>query len=274
MGVKNRKQTIIGGLAAITLLVILAVPAFTGRPGGSTGTQVTAQLVETCPEGICATNAGGWDPVSAFESAIPHTDTYSLLPDSLSVPSYEPVPLLLQSEFLTHGTVYTLDTTDSSRTLKLHFYTPAGNPPPSCWGAALADVYTDNDSRTYTTYSMDVTQGVNWSIFSENSVAFAEMTVDSSGAITYPGFARLDFNVRNEECDRNIYRFYLKWALPNRKTGGGAGIQIARTAEDRWEITTDEAGTASLFGQGGRKGETESYGDFRMPFKIILTTIS
>lgn len=239
------KRKNIGGLAAIAILGLVALPAFAG-----TTIPVRAVLVTDCGAG-CQTDIGSWIYTGTFWQ-FNGSGKYSLLPDTLSG-EYLP-SAVVQSEILTHNTVYTLDTLDtlaadgtvsgSTRTVRMHLYTTASNLPPACWNG-----------------SYEQTQAVNWSIFSQNSTAFPDMVVGN----TYPGFARLDFNVRNGICDNNIFRFYLRWPL------NGGGISIKRLNAQQWEVTTDPYGTASLYGQGGRRGQTQYYGDWRMPFKVILT---
>ena len=296
-GIWERKMIL--RLTAIVLLGVLALPVSAG-----TTIPVQAVLVTDCPPTRCATDAGKWYPWAPFGGFWNFVDwgTYSLLgvPPALAnggtaYAGFDPgVPTVdnkdgvyvpgtgVQSEILTHNTVYTLDTLDTLNqvtgavidgvtiTATLHFYNHVGNMPPGCWGTPTLIPYTGDDGKIHNIVTIDVTQAVNWSILSENSTALTDMEVGTGK--TYPGFARLDFNVRNGNvCDGNIYRFYLKWPLPNRKTGGGAGITIKRIQDGQWEITTDKYGTASLFGQGGKAGQTLYYGDWRMPFKIILT---
>ncbi|MGH9579744.1 MAG: hypothetical protein ACRD2R_02015 [Terriglobales bacterium] len=166
----------------------------------------------------------------------------------------------VQSQILTHNAVYTLDTTSTlvngvvgagTRYVRMHFYSPVegrfpGHVLPPCWGG-----------------NYEQWQAVNWSIFSDNSVFFTNMNVGQS----YPGFARMDFNVRNRSCDGQIFRFYLRWY----------SVCIVRTAPGAWQVTSDPCGatvnygTANLQGQGGRRQSTVNYGDWRMPFKMTLT---
>lgn len=269
MGGKIWKQKMIAGLAVIAFLGVLALPASAG-----TTIPMQAVLVTNCPSPIeggtgCATWPwGGFSPAGFWLQP----GTYSLLhgatnggitatDDGTYIPS-----LTVQSEILTHNTVYTLDTMNtlgadgkvngSTITVKLLFYTTASNVTPPCWSdPSRTDLNTGNDASHQT-------QAVNWSILSQNSTALTEMVAD--GKTVYPGFARLDFNVRNGVCENNIFRFYLKWPL---STGG---IGIKRLNAGQWEVTTDPYGTASLYGQGGRKGQTQYYGDYRLPFRIIL----
>jgi hypothetical protein len=180
---------------------------------------------------------------------------YSLQPDSMG--DYAPSSAV-ESQFLTHNAVYTLDTTGTlvnglvgftTRTVKMHFYSPveklyASDSLPACWGG-----------------NHDQNQAVNWSVFS-NSTGFPQMTVGTP----YSGFARMDFNVRNSQCDNQVFRFYLKWY----------NVCITRTSANAWDVTSDSCGTqinygtAGLNGQGG-KHQTFYYGDWRLPFDLTLT---
>ena len=265
MGGRNLRSKLVTGLATIAILGMISVSAGaqkggkgngpnTSDGGGSTQNKtilVEAELGSVCP--TCATDTPG---------------LFSLLQD-LDWLNYSPT-FNVQSEILTHNTVYTLDTTGtlvdghvnpiSTRFVKMHFNFPPGvvnattglPKYPPCWGG-----------------NHDQEQAVNWSIFSDNATTFLDMV--PGGTTQYDGFARLDFNVRNADCDREMNRFYLKWTLSNRKTGlGGGGIKIVRKTATVWEVQTDPYGEASLYGQGGQ-GQTEYFGDFRMPFKIILT---
>ena len=162
----------------------------------------------------------------------------------------------VQSQILTNNTVYTLSTMDTllnglaPRTVKMHFYSSvegvySNNVLPACWNG-----------------SHDEDQAVNWSIFS-SSVGFPSMQVGSS----YGGFSRLDFNDRGAACFNQVYRFYLRYY----------NVCITRTTLTTWVVTSDSCGKdtnygeASLNGQGGKKGQTINYGDWRVPFKVTLT---
>jgi hypothetical protein len=136
-------------------------------------------------------------------------------------------------------------------TVTMHFYSPvSGTSPdvlPACWGIP------SNDGN--------ITQAVNWSVFSPNSLSFTKMAVGQSAT----GHARLDFNVR-PNCDNQIFRFYLTWS----------NACITRTTSTTWVATGDACGvntfdgTASLYGQGGKHGQTVYYGDWRLPFWLTL----
>ncbi len=215
--------------------------------------EVTATLAESCPN--CATPAGGCPYGGALCSG-----TYSLLPPS-STFSYSPSSSV-ESEILNHNAVYTLDTTNTldgglvgtnTVTVKMLFYAPenVGAALPGCWG------FGPNANEG------SETQAVNWSIFSENSMPFTNMVT----GIPYSGHARLDFNVRNANCDSQIFRYYLTWS----------SLTIMREGPTTWQVTSAGAcysglncGVASLYGQGGRHGQTQYYGDWRMPFQITL----
>ncbi|MGH9785513.1 MAG: hypothetical protein ACRD88_15150 [Terriglobia bacterium] len=261
MSKRNWEQEMISGLAAIAFLGIMALPAIAQKgPNGKT-VPVQAHLEAACASQSCSTDVGGWDQQIGWLTPFP-TPTYSLLPDPIHGADYVS-GFGVQSEILTHNTVFTLDTLDtlsstgtvtgSTITVNMHFYNGAGLLPPSCWGPHS----TNPDGST----SITVNQAVNWSIFSNNSISLTDMQVGP----TYGGFSRLDFNVRNGDCDNNIFRYYLRWSQ------NGGGITIQRRSETEWEITTNSFGTAGLFGQGGRRRETVYYGDWRVPFKVILT---
>lgn len=167
----------------------------------------------------------------------------------------------VKSQIITHNTIYNLDTLDTlvngqvvygtTRTVRMHFYSPVegqfpGHNLPACWNG-----------------NYDQEQAVNWIILSDNSQTLTGMQVGQQ----VQGRARADFNVRNGSCDNQIFRFYLQWH----------NVCITRTSASTWDATTDlcnrtnNYGTATLFGQGGRKKETLDYGDWRMPFKMTLT---
>jgi hypothetical protein len=84
----------------------------------------------------------------------------------------------------------------------------------------------------------------------------------------YSGMARLNFNVRNAECDRQVNRFRLEWPV----------VCITRTGTNSWAVssqacsgTTVNWGEAHLQAYGGTKKNTVDYGDWRMPFVLNLT---
>lgn len=215
-----------------------AIPAFAAK-----AVNLTASLAQSCSN--CDTDV----------SLLGTTGDYSLLSDGSDyVPGGG-----VQSQILTNNSVYTLSTMNTlvnglvgpgTRTVQMHFYSPvegiyANDVLPACWGG-----------------SHDEDQAVNWSIFS-SSATFPNMQVGFS----YGGFSRLDFNVRNASCDKNIYRFYLKYY----------NACITRTSLTTWVVTSDSCGTqtnegtAGLNGQGGKNGQTLYYGDWRVPFKITLS---
>jgi len=192
----------------------------------------------------------------------------TLTPTSYSVLGDDPAGYQdgngVKSQILNHNAVYNLDTLDTlvnghvaepqTRVVEMHFYSPVEGQPqfpghvlPACWGGNYVQ-----------------RQAVNWAVFSDNSLPFTKMVVGQS----YNGRARMDFNVRNEACDREIYRYYLVWP----------SVCITRTGAGSWDATSDDCGRennygeATLRGQGGRKKETINYGDWRLPFKLQLTT--
>jgi hypothetical protein len=195
-----------------------------------------------------------------------NTDVSNAVPGPYSVRNDIPGGYLpgngVKSQILTHNAVYTLDTMNTlvngvvgagTRYVRMHFYSSVegssqypNNVLPACWQG-----------------EHDQNQAVNWSVFSDNSVFFEDMVV----GLSYPGRARMDFNVRNGLCDQQIFRFYLTWY----------SVCIKRTGVSSWEVTSDTCGRqtnygeANLQGQGGRKKETINYGDWRMPFKLTLS---
>jgi len=231
-------------LAVVAVLVSVPQMAEAAKPSAQgKALNVQAELTETCNN--CATDAapkGGSGPYSVRnDDAGPYTPGNGV-----------------QSQILTHNAVYTLDTMDTlvngkvgagTRYVKMHFYTSVSNQLPACW---LIDAN-----------PQDQNQAVNWSVFSQNTMAFTDMVIGQS----YPGFSRMDFNVRNDVCDREIFRFYLRWS----------NVCIKRTGDKSWEVTSDTCGRATnygeatLEGQGGKKKETVNYGDWRMPFQLLLS---
>ena len=190
-------------------------------------------------------------------SNLGQTGHYSLLDDIGPYPNGNGV----QSQVLNNNSVYTLDTMNTlvngvvgtgTRYVLIHFYSTVENFPqfpddvlPACWQG-----------------EHDQNQAVNWSIFS-SGLAFPAMAVGSQ----YGGFARADFNVRNGVCNNQIFRFYLRWY----------DVCIKRTGSTTCDVTSDSCGatlnygTAGLNGQGGKKRQTVSYGDWRVPFKVTLS---
>jgi hypothetical protein len=227
---------------SLVVVALLAVPARAAK-----SVNVTATLSPFCSN--CDTDV----------SLLGSTGDYSLLPDLYG--AYSPSSNL-ESQILTNNSVYTLDTTGtlvnglvaaSTRTVNIHFYSSVeGIYPndvlPACWGG---------------NHNQD--QAVNWSVFASNSVNFPLM----SAGTPYAGFARMDFNVRNAQCNQQIFRFYLKWY--------NVCIRRSSTSPNSWVITSDSCGTqvnygtAGLYGQGGKNGQTYYYGDWRVPFKLTLT---
>lgn len=224
----------------VSLLVALALTVLAGTAVAGRILRLKAELVDVCAN--CATNTAG---------------TYSVLPD---LPTGYEDGNGVQSQILNHNAVYTLDTLDTlvnghvgsgTRFVEMHFYSPVegqfpGHQLPACWGG-----------------NYDQSQAVNWSVFSDNSLPFTQMEVGQS----YPGRARMDFNVRNQACDREIYRYYLVWS----------SVCISRTGPTSWDATSGDCGAqnnygeATLRGQGGRRKETINYGDWRLPFQLRLS---
>jgi len=220
--------------------------------------------------GLVAASAAEKNPVAAtIATACTNCETdianpvgdYSLKSDGFAYPGGDPLVL---SHFTPSKRVYTLDTSDTlvnglvspgTRTVMMHFYSPVECKPgdcpfpndilPPCWG--------DNH---------DQNQAVNWGIFAPRS--FDRMVVGAS----YAGMARLNFNVRNADCDRQVNRFRLEWPT----------VCITRTGAGTWAVTsqactstTTNIGEAHLQAYGGTKKNTLDYGDWRMPFSFSLT---
>ena len=222
------------------VLILFGANAFASQP-----INLTASLKPTCSN--CDTDV----------SDKGQTGDYSLLDDIGPYPNGNGV----QSQVLTNNSVYTLDTMNTlvngvvgtgTRYVRIHFYSSVEGWPqfpndvlPACWQG-----------------QHEQNQAVNWSIFS-SSLGFPSMVVGSQ----YGGFARADFNVRNGVCDNQIFRYYLRWY----------NVCIKRTGSNTWDVTSDSCGTsinygtAGLNGQGGKKGQTVSYGDWRVPFKVTLS---
>lgn len=227
---------------SLVVVALLAIPARAAK-----SVNVTATLSPFCSN--CDTDV----------SLLGSTGDYSLLPDLFG--AYAPSSKL-ESQILTNNSVYTLDTTgtlvnglvaSSTRTVKIHFFSPvegiySNDVLPACWGG---------------NHNQD--QAVNLSVFASNSANFPMMAVGTR----YPGFARMDFNVRSASCNQQVFRFYLRWY----------NVCITRTSAspNAWVVTSDSCGvqtnegTAGLNGQGGKRGQTVYYGDWRVPFKLTLT---
>ncbi|MFB3924360.1 MAG: hypothetical protein ACE145_21780 [Terriglobia bacterium] len=230
-------RTSLLAMAVCVGLVLASSPAHAAK-----AINLTASLAHSCSN--CDTDV----------SLLGQTGDYSLLSDGASYPNGNGV----QSQILTNNSVYTLNTLNTlvnglvgtgTRTVKMHFYSP------------VEGIYLDDVLPACWNGSHDQDQAVNWSIFS-SSVTFPNMQVGQS----YGGFSRLDFNVRNGRCDKQIFRFYLRYY----------NACITRTSLTMWVVTSDSCGKAtnygeaSLNGQGG-KGQTMYYGDWRLPFKVTLT---
>lgn len=197
---------------------------------------VSGTLAKTCSN--CATNIA---PIGGIGN-------YSLIsPDGDAYPGSDPLVL---SNILTHNAVYTMDTSatlinglvaPSTRTVYMHFYSSVecglggkcpypNNILPPCWGGIR-----------------NQDQAVNWSVFAPTS--FFRMTTGGN----YSGMARLNFNVRNVDCDRQVNRFRLEWG----------SVCITRTGVGSWAVTsqacsstTTNWGEAHLQAYGGTKGKS------------------
>ena len=237
---KLRRIAIVMSMVSLTALAAWA----------ATAVNVTATLSTTCYN--CETDiapAGG-------------SGDYSLKSDGFAHPDGDP---LVISNILTNNSVYTLDTSatlvnglvaPSTRTVDMHFYSSVecglngicpypNNILPPCWGGVR-----------------NQDQAVNWSVFAPTS--FLRMKTGTQ----YSGMARLNFNVRNADCDRQVNRFRLEWPT----------VCITRTGTGSWAVTsqactstTSNIGEAHLQAYGGTKKNTVDYGDWRMPFQLMLT---
>ena len=222
--------------------------------------------------GLVAIPASAADKVPVSATLIPKTcincatdianptGDYSLISDGFAYPGGDPLVL---SNILTHNAVYTMDTSatlvnglvaPSTRTVYMHFYSSVecglggkcpypNNILPPCWGGIR-----------------DQDQAVNWSVFAPTS--FFRMTTGAK----YSGMARLNFNVRSEECDRQVNRFRLEWpvvCITRTNTGWAVTSQACSLTDVNW-------GEAHLQAYGGTKRNTVDYGDWRMPFSLTL----
>src|SRR5262245_20255516 len=101
----DRRGRIVGAVALLMLVVNLG---FAGS-----GISVNTALNSNCASNTCRTDVGGWDQfigwLSSFSNPI-----YSLIPGQCQPGSacYQPTPLV-ESQILTHNSVFTLDTTDT-----------------------------------------------------------------------------------------------------------------------------------------------------------------
>lgn len=220
--------------AAVVVTLLVGLPADAGRT-----VKIKAELVEACSN--CMTST------PSFYSVLP--DTNQGYTDGNGV----------VSEILTHNTVYTLDTLDTlvdgipgpgTRFAEMVFFSPVegqfpGHELPPCWFGDYTQL-----------------QAVNWSIFSDNQVSFTKMDVGAQ----VDGTSRMDFNVRNRFCDTQIFRFILRWH----------NVCIERQDATSWLVTSGSCGAmlnygeANLESQGGQH-QTLDYGDWRLPFQLLLT---
>lgn len=220
--------------AAIVLAVLAGIPADAGRP-----VKIKAELIEDCSNCMTTTPS-----------------SYSVLPDTTE--GYTDGNGVV-SEILSHNSVYTLDTLDTldegipgagTRYAEMVFYSPVenqfpGHVLPPCWFGDYTQM-----------------QAVNWSIFADNQLSFTKMDVGAQ----VDGRARMDFNVRNRFCDTQIFRFILQWH----------NACIERQDASSWLVTSGSCGAmvnygeANLQSQGGQH-QTLDYGDWRLPFQLLLT---
>jgi len=242
-------------IAAIIAVLSLA----TATAWAAKAVNVKAVLTPDCPN--CWTDTGGTFP------GVPGLMPYSLVSDGYPNTNdpYDPfADSRIQSQILTNNSVYTLDTSSTlynglvvtgiTRWAHMHFFSSVECTPehcpfpenvlPSCWGAH---------------YDQD--QAVNWSVFSPVSL----VTMRTGDAKL--GMARLNFNVRNQDCDRELNRFRLEWGA----------VCITHPTLSSWVVTSDACGAKINYGEGhlqaygGRKQNTVDYGDWRMPFQLTLT---
>jgi hypothetical protein len=226
---------------------LLSIPAFAAK-----AVNVTATLTVSCTN--CQTDISDASGEYSSNPAGP----YSLQSDGSSYSSPQ-----VQSQILTHNNVYTLDTMNTlvnglvgagTRSVGLHFFSPVEGLPayaddvlPACWQG-----------------QHDLDEAVNWSVFSGSSISFVQMNAGQS----YSGWARMEFNVRdtNLSCYDQINKFRLTWYA----------VCIAHPDASTWVVTSDSCGKgtnygeAMLEGQGGKKNQTQYYGDWRMPFQLTL----
>jgi len=232
---------------ALAALMLTVAGLVTASPADKN--PVSATVATTCTN--CDTDiapAGG-------------SGNYGLISDGFAYPGGDP---LVISHFTPSNRVYTLDTSDtlvnglvapSTRTVTMHFYSPVECKTPGCAfpNDILPPCWAGNHNQD---------QAVNWGIFAPKS--FLRMTIGAP----YQGMARLNFNVREGDCDKQINRFRLEWGT----------VCITRTGAGSWAITseactstTTNIGEAHLQAYGGTKKNTVDYGDWRMPFSFTLT---
>ena len=241
------------------IAIVISIVGLTALAAwAATAVNVSTSLTGTCLLN-CQTDTGGYT-ISNYTDPGPRP--YSLVDDSNGAYS-STTDSRIQSQILTNNSVYTLDTSatldstghvgPSTRTVDMHFFSPvecglngcpySNNILPPCWGG---------------NHNQD--QAVNWSVFAPTS--FLRMKT----GLGYQGMARLNFNVRNADCDRQINRFRLEWGA----------VCIVRTATG-WTVTSDVCGAQTNYGEahlqayGGTKKNTVDYGDWREPFQLILT---
>jgi len=238
-------------IAAIIAVLSLA----TATAWAAKAVNVNASLASACPN--CLTDV---------------PKTYSLLPDG--VDPYSPfTDSRIQSQILTNNSVFTLDTTNTlvdglvgpgTRTVGMHFYSSVECKPPYT-DCIPPDRYPNNILPVCWGGDYDQDQAVNWSIFAPTS--FLRMNTSAK----YSGMARLNFNVRSAECDRQLNRFRLEWGA----------VCITHPSANTWIVTSQACtstidtgvnwGEAHMEAYGGRKQNTVDYGDWRMPFQLTLT---
>jgi hypothetical protein len=229
--------------AVICIIVLTALAAW-----AATAVKVTASLASGCLN--CEADVAG---------------KYSLLPDGFE--PYNPfTDSRIESQILMNNSVYTLDTTSTlvggipgsgTRTIGMHFYSSV-----ECKPGQTNCKYPNNILPPCWHGEYDQDQAVNWSIFAPTS--FLRMATGAK----YAGMARLNFNVRNADCDRQINRFRLEWPT----------VCITRTGLGTWLVTSQACsstsinwGEAHLQAYGGTKRNTVDYGDWRIPFSLTLT---
>ncbi len=283
----SRNSKLFGLLVLVAALTVV-VPAFAAGKSKNI-IPVRATVIEFCAN--CMTDVGG---VFAPWVALPidwlaGMPSYSMKTDGLG--DYVPVVdssgvSIVISDWGTNSAVYSLNTENSlvnglvnlsggTRAVRMHFFSTVefpfvttfpGDTLPPCWSGSHNHI-----------------EAVNWDVFASQFIErLAVGDVDH-------GTARANFNVRpdpadyvSSTCDQQNARFVLTWSsvcivrLPD---VGGKRVWVATS--DLCEGTTSgltpggsssglNFGTASLQGFGGRHGQTIPYGDWRMPFKLIL----
>lgn len=252
---KSVLKYLLRSLAIAAALGLITAQVFAGG-----ATLLNADFAVSCPN--CATDISGqvytWN--GNFFSNL--NGPYSVQDDLYG--SYSP-SASLESQILTNVSVYALNTTGTLNTavvrnVKLHFFSPVSGSPnypndvlPPCWQG-------DQDQEW----------PVLMNVFAGNNMAFPKMLVGKA----YPGTARVNFNNYGGACYNQINKFQFNWY----------NVCIVHPSSNVWVVTSDACGptgpsfqsdinygTGTLSSQGGKKGQTVYYGDWRVPFQLTLT---